>query len=155
MSYENLEVADLSEEEIFRDSREARSKTKFREFIQSLCFSFFSACLSTGIVVVAFATVRKMTGMEYPDIDRQSCTCDCWDGLFKGHYGRGETRSLAIGSYFWQFQEDIKECIGTLIIELRGCSSGRPFTWTASLRWSTRVFEVFSQGPSGTSFSLV
>jgi ABC-type multidrug transport system fused ATPase/permease subunit len=76
-------------DDVTDDSRSARERAKFQSFSQSFFLATIAAGIATGIVVIAFMSLIKIIGMDYPEIDRANCTCDCWDGLFKGHYGRG------------------------------------------------------------------
>jgi len=64
---------------------------------QATTFAFSLAAV--GIIVLlssgtfAFTLFKSFDKLPTVQIDRESCTCDCWDGLFKGTWSRGGYRN--------------------------------------------------------------
>jgi hypothetical protein len=62
---------------------------QFKSIILYLC----STIVATLIISIGLVTSTQVSGYHlqnvYFSVDKNSCTCDCWDGFFRGVHSRG------------------------------------------------------------------
>ncbi|CAF3617896.1 unnamed protein product, partial [Rotaria sp. Silwood2] len=69
------------------------NENQFYSQIQSIIIHLLSTIFVTLIISIGLVTSTQISGYHlqnvYFSVDKNSCTCDCWDGFFRGKYGRG------------------------------------------------------------------
>ena len=104
----------------------------FYFLVQSIIFYILSIIFSTLIISIGLVTSTQMTGynehnIRFP-VNKTSCTCDCWDGFFRGIYGRGgykifyfnyEKQTIIILCILLFYSELLRKYLFNLIIEKR------------------------------------
>ncbi len=92
MSFDSTKDLLMEADELLDQPRRSNESDRFKQFLTNACASIFSVGFATLIVSIAFSAMIKLIGLQVPTINREECDCKCWDGLFKGHYGRGTFR---------------------------------------------------------------
>ena len=61
--------------------------------IRSLLLYILSILVATLIIAIGLVTSTQISGYHlqnvYFSVNKQACTCDCWDGFFRGIHSRG------------------------------------------------------------------
>ncbi|CAF4461540.1 unnamed protein product, partial [Rotaria magnacalcarata] len=71
----------------------AADENIFSSQIQSITIHLLSTIFSALIISVGLVVSTEISGynletMYYP-VSKETCTCDCWDGYFRGRFPRG------------------------------------------------------------------
>lgn len=63
------------------------------EQVRLILLFVFTCCLTSFIICMGLFGSTEISGYNlqnlYQPVNRSSCTCDCWDGFYRGPYGRG------------------------------------------------------------------
>lgn len=66
--------------------------------IQTIIFNFLSTIFVAISISIGLVASTQVSGYHlqnvYLPVDKEHCTCDCWDGFFRGTYGRGHYKIL-------------------------------------------------------------
>jgi hypothetical protein len=65
----------------------------FSSQIKSILLYILSTIVTTFIISIGLVTSTQISGYHlqnvYFSVNKNTCTCDCWDGYFRGVYSRG------------------------------------------------------------------
>jgi hypothetical protein len=69
------------------------NKNPFYSQIRSIIIYCLSTIAATLVISIGLVTSTQVSGYHlqnvYFSVDRERCTCDCWDGYFRGVHSRG------------------------------------------------------------------
>eukprot|EP00698_Gefionella_okellyi_P016667 TRINITY_DN4781_c0_g1_i1.p1 TRINITY_DN4781_c0_g1~~TRINITY_DN4781_c0_g1_i1.p1 ORF type:complete len:315 (+),score=38.58 TRINITY_DN4781_c0_g1_i1:50-946(+) len=106
-----------------------------------LALSVAAVVMVTALVSSIFYAQSYSYLVEFAPVDRDSCSCTCWDGVFKGSYGRGGYKQI-----YFNMDLDTTVLLGwTIVYSVLAYILADTFLrllWNGKMRWDRGLVVV-------------
>ena len=95
-------------------SDERPQSNSVRSYMKSIAIYCFSSMAATIVISLGLYISTQLSGYNlenmYHSVDRKKCSCDCWDGYFRGIHSRGGYKT-----FYFNYEKQTILILGLLL----------------------------------------